>query len=166
VVLRSNQPPAGLPPEEIADRLEILDVLACYAHALDEKDWAVLTEVFTPDATIDLTSSGGIRCTSEEFRVWAPVALGRFTQTQHMLGQSEFSFGPDGTAAVKTYQYNPMAWVSENGTEHLFVVGGYYRDRLVRTPGGWRVCERSWHMQWRQGELPDLPPAPQRAPGS
>jgi hypothetical protein len=45
--------------EEIADRLGILDVLARYAHALDEKEWAVLTEVFTAGATIDLTSSGG-----------------------------------------------------------------------------------------------------------
>jgi len=123
----------------------------------------VLAEVFTADAMIDLTSSGGIRSTAAEFREWAPDALGRFTETQHMLGQSEFRFEPDGSAAsVKTYQYNPMAWRSASGAEHLFVVGGYYRDRLVRTPGGWPISERSWHKQWVQGELPDLPPEPAR----
>jgi SnoaL-like domain len=156
--------PGGLSAQDAADRLEILEVLARYAHALDERDWGVLAEVFTADAEIDLTSSGGIRCTADQFQAWAPEALGRFSETQHMLGQSEFTFGPDRSAAVKTYQYNPMAWVGENGTEHLFVVGGYYRDRLVRTPRGWRIAERIWHRQWIQGELPDLPPGPAERP--
>jgi 3-phenylpropionate/cinnamic acid dioxygenase small subunit len=162
-MLGSGEGTVRLQPDNVADRLEILEVLARYAHALDEKDWNVLAEVFTSDATIDLTSSGGIRCTARQFRTWAPEALGRFSETQHMLGQSEFAFEPDGSATVKTYQYNPMAWKSDDGAEHLFVVGGYYRDRLVRTPDGWRISNRNWHKQWVQGQLPDLPPAPPRA---
>ncbi|MDQ3145604.1 MAG: nuclear transport factor 2 family protein, partial [Actinomycetota bacterium] len=37
---------------ELADRLEIDDLLTRYAVAIDTKDWGLLATCFTPDARI------------------------------------------------------------------------------------------------------------------
>jgi hypothetical protein len=47
--------------EEMSDRLEIMDLLASYSHAIDQRDWDALDDVFTPDALIDYTEMGGSR---------------------------------------------------------------------------------------------------------
>ena len=47
--------------EEISDRIEINDLLVRYTVAIDEKDWELLDTVYTPDAKVDYTSSGGIK---------------------------------------------------------------------------------------------------------
>ena len=46
--------------QELSDRLEINDLLIRYTYAIDDGDWELLDRVFTPDAQIDYTSSGGI----------------------------------------------------------------------------------------------------------
>ncbi len=45
--------------QEIADRLEIQDLLTSYCTAIDTKQFNDLGCVFTPDAFIDYTSAGG-----------------------------------------------------------------------------------------------------------
>ena len=42
-----------LPLQEISDRIEIDDLFARYCHAIDERDWDALDDIFTPDARID-----------------------------------------------------------------------------------------------------------------
>ena len=42
---------------EIADRLEIEQLIVRYTIAIDRKDWDLLDTVFTPDAILDYESS-------------------------------------------------------------------------------------------------------------
>jgi hypothetical protein len=44
---------------EMSDRLEIQELFARYAHAVDSRDWVALKEVFTEDAVVDRTAMGG-----------------------------------------------------------------------------------------------------------
>jgi len=53
-------------PPEVADKLEIYELLGAYARAVDTKDWALYRSVFTPEATIDYID---LPCFSE-CRVW------------------------------------------------------------------------------------------------
>jgi hypothetical protein len=32
-----------------------------------------------------------------------------------------------------------------------FIVGGYYEDRVVRTPDGWRIAHRLMQQTWTEG---------------
>jgi SnoaL-like domain len=41
------------------DRLGVLECLARYGRLIDARDWPALADVFTPDATFDLTEIGG-----------------------------------------------------------------------------------------------------------
>src|SRR5579884_17566 len=45
--------------EELSDRLAIHDLMHTYARAVDGRDWELYRQVFTPQARIDYTDSGG-----------------------------------------------------------------------------------------------------------
>jgi len=126
--------------QEISDRLEIQDLLARYSHAIDKRDFDALDRVFTPDALIDYTAMGGARGQLPYIKRWLAAALAQFSGFQHMVATTELTITGD-TAASRTICHNPMIW-QDGGTDHVFFCGLWYRDSLVRTPDGWRICER------------------------
>ena len=74
--------------QQISDRLEITDVLTRYTRAIDTGDWDKLDTVFTADAAIDYTESGGIAAAYPEVKPWlAEVLPAFFPKRMHTLGQ-------------------------------------------------------------------------------
>jgi hypothetical protein len=45
-------------PQEISDRMEIEAVVVRYCYAVDDRDWNIYRDVFTPDAVIDDSAAG------------------------------------------------------------------------------------------------------------
>ncbi len=127
--------------QAIADRLEIDDLLTRYATAVDTKDWELYATCFTPDAAIDYTSSGGIKGALPEVKAWLAQIMPTFPMTQHLVVNRVISITGD-TANCRSCLFNPMGLPDEANGLTLFFEGGYYRDKLVRTPDGWRICER------------------------
>ena len=75
--------------QTISDRIEIDDLITRYTRAVDQLDWALYDTVFTPDATIDYTASGGSSGPVVEVRRWlAEEAIPLFAQTQHLVGHN------------------------------------------------------------------------------
>ena len=68
---------------QLRDRLEIEDLLTRYCAAIDAKDFDLLDEVFTADATIDYTRSGGIcdryPTVKGRFKIYAKYRATRIT---------------------------------------------------------------------------------------
>ena len=58
---------------------------------------------------------------------------------------------------------NPNGAVVD-GKPWLFLVGGAYHDRLVRTPEGWRIAHRVEETLWWDNPMPGLPPSPPPVP--
>ena len=56
--------------QTISDRIEIDDLITRYTRSVDTLDWERFNTVFTPDATIDYTASGGKKGTRDEVRDW------------------------------------------------------------------------------------------------
>jgi hypothetical protein len=54
----------------LSDRLEIDDLLTTYTMAIDEGDWDALDRVFTPDAHLDYSASGGTVGAFPEVKAW------------------------------------------------------------------------------------------------
>ena len=69
----------------LMDRREIDDLLTRYANVLDNRRWGDLGTVFTPDATLDYRSAGGIRGSLAEVGEWLSTVLPFFTWTQHLV---------------------------------------------------------------------------------
>ena len=94
--------------QELSDRAEINDVLIRYTRAIDTGDWDRLDTVFTPDAQIDYTESGGIAAAFPEVKPWlAEMLPAFFPKRMHTLGQVEIRLDGD-SAEVSAYFHNPM----------------------------------------------------------
>ncbi|MBC2660216.1 nuclear transport factor 2 family protein [Novosphingobium flavum] len=144
--------------QEISDRLEIDDLLARYCHAIDSRDWDALDAVFTPDARIDYSETGGAAGSYPEIKAWLPRALERFPAYQHMIATTRLELEGDA-ARARTILFNPMVHRDEAGREQVFFIGLWYRDRLVRTDAGWRIAERHEEMTYAHN-VPAMSPAP------
>jgi ketosteroid isomerase-like protein len=127
--------------EEMSDRLEIMDLLASYSHAIDQRDWDALDDVFTPDALIDYTEMGGSRGDLVATKGFLAKAMTNFAGFQHMVATSKLSFDGD-LATGRTICHNPMVIDKGNGETHVFFCGLWYCDTFVRTDAGWRIKER------------------------
>jgi 3-phenylpropionate/cinnamic acid dioxygenase small subunit len=137
----------------LRDRLEINDLLVRYAWSIDGKDWDTLDTVFTADAHIDYTATGGIAGSLAEIKPWLAQSLAAFPATQHLLSNSQVTIDGD-TATARTAVYNPMGAATREGPLHFFFMGGIYADELVRTADGWRIKNRVEHFVWMDGKLP------------
>ena len=137
----------------LADRLEIDDLLTSYTRAIDTGDWDRLDAVFTPDAEIDYTSTGGIAGRFPEVKAWLAQNLPMFPRRQHVLGQKEVELDgdPAGSARVTAYFLNPMVLPQADGSELRWEFGGLYHHDLVRTEDGWRSARLVEELCWKRG---------------
>lgn len=138
----------------LTDRAEITDALIRYTLAVDNAAWADLDTVFTPDAHIDYSESGGTVGAFPEVKAWLSENLFAFAiRTMHTLGQVAITL-PDGTgdtAAVTAYFHNPMVISDGQGGERVVEVGGIYHHDFVRTPDGWRSERLREQVVWTRG---------------
>jgi hypothetical protein len=136
--------------QELSDRLEITDLLTRYTRAIDQGAWDDLDDVFTDDAQIDYTATGGIAAGYPEVKEWLARTLPMFARRQHVLGQVEVRLDGE-TAAATAYFLNPLVFAQEDGSEQVWEFGGYYHHRLVRTPDGWRSGRLVEELVWKRG---------------
>lgn len=144
---------------EVADRLEIQQLMYRYAMAVDGRDWALYRTVFTPDAVIDYLDSGGGRADLETTVKWLDEVLGIFAGLQHNMTNHVVEIEGD-QARTCTYYLAYHTMVDGKGGETVLVMGGFYRDRLLCTPDGWRISERVELGEWMQGPYPAGSPMP------
>lgn len=137
--------------QELSDRQEITDLLTRYTRAVDTSSFDDLDQVFTPDAVLDYTASGGPAGPPNEVVAWIRKGLAGFQRTQHILGQVSITFTDADDARVTAYFTNPMVVINPDGNEGLWEVGGYYHHDVVRTPEGWRSAKIVDDIQWTRG---------------
>ena len=148
-----------LSADQVSDRIEINDLLVRYTRAIDTRDWDLLDTCFTPDAHIDYKSSGGVAGSYPEVRAWLAKALAQFDVMMHLVSNSSVELDGD-SARARTYVLNPMGMKQADGNLHFFTVAADYKDRLVRTPEGWRIAERIEEQMFVQGGMPSGVRAP------
>jgi hypothetical protein len=148
----------------LADRLEIDDLLTRYATLIDSGRFDQLDQVFTRDAVLDYRSAGGIRGTFPEVRDWLAAVLPAFRWTQHLVVNRAVALAPGASEATARSSFQNPNGAEVEGRTWLFVVGGTYHDRLVRTGDGWRIRHRVEETVWWDNPLPGLPSVPPPLP--
>jgi hypothetical protein len=137
---------------EISDRMEIADVVTRYTRAIDTGDWDRLDTVFTPDAQIDYTESGGIKAGFAEVKPWlAEMLPAFFPKRMHTIGQLDVVFTDPDRADVVAYFDNPMPMDDGHGGTKIVELGGLYHHEMVRTPDGWRSRRLHEEVVWKRG---------------
>ncbi|MDO9496431.1 MAG: nuclear transport factor 2 family protein [Nocardioides sp.] len=137
--------------QTLSDRAEISDVLTRYTRAIDTGEWDWLDTVFTPDAQIDYTASGGIAATYPEVKPWlAEMLPAFFPKRMHTLGQLDIRIDGD-EASCSAYFHNPMPMDDGAGGEKIVEFGGIYHHTLARTTDGWRSVRLYEEVVWKRG---------------
>lgn len=140
---RSHDLADGQVPDagRLADLEAIRGLAIAYAGAVDDSDWVRWEALFTADARIDYTSSGGIVGTPAEVAAWMPGAMSIFGWTMHSILTHEIHFtAPDrATGRVHVFNRNGVEW---EGASEILDVGGFYRDEYVRVGDVWRFASR------------------------
>jgi hypothetical protein len=123
------------------DILAIQELAVAYGFAVDDRDWPRWTALFTDDATLDYTHSGGIAGTIAEVAAWMPEAMPMFAWSLHSVLTHEIRFTDERTARGRVHLFN------RNGVQwkdHLEFcdVGGIYHDEYRRTGDRWQFTRR------------------------
>lgn len=125
----------------LLDRREIEDRCILYATLVDTKQFDRLTEVFTPDAHIDYSATGGISGDFPTAKAFLEKSMPMF-RSQHLMANIACEIAEDGmTAKTRVMFHNPMTMQRE-GADYTFYVGAWYNDEWVKTGEGWRMRSR------------------------
>jgi ketosteroid isomerase-like protein len=129
---------------DLLDRFAVADLLARYARACDEKDFAGIRGCFTSDASLSYGITPAFNGSADDFAALAERILAESDSTQHLLGNVVVNV--DGDRAT-SQAYVQTTHVEKSGAPRTS--GGVYSDELVRTPEGWRIARRTYHRQFR-----------------
>ena len=139
--------------QHVVDKIEITDFFSRYARAVDTRDWDLYRTLFTTDAHIDYSSSGGSVGDLEETVSFLSKALDMFEMSQHLVANIEVLKKEENEADVLALFNNPMRL---KGGE-IWFVGGKYRHELIRSDSGWKsrklVEETLWFDRSPFGDL-------------
>jgi len=136
--------------QTLLDEREIHQVALRYCRALDTKDWALLDDVFVPDATANLSSPTPL-VGVEAIRGRIRNALEHLDHSQHLVGNHEIGVEGD-TATHRCYLQAQHVRAEARGGPN-YIVAGRYEDRLVRTDVGWRIAHRTLVVMWTDGNV-------------
>ena len=126
---------------DLRDRHEIGDLLMRYATALDTRDWALLENVFTPDAVADYGELGdGVHHGVEAIVQACRSALIGLDATQHIITNVTVEVTGD-EAWASCYLHAQTPGPPRRG-RHV-TVGGIYATVCAARPAGGESCTAS-----------------------
>jgi hypothetical protein len=132
--------------DQLADLQAIVDLTIAYSFALDERIFDDLDDVFVPDATADL---GWLLEGRDAIKVRIRDALVPLDASQHLVATHQVHIDGDRATGRCYLQAQHVRANADGGS--LFMVGGRYEDRYVRTADGWRIDHRSLIVLWTDG---------------
>jgi hypothetical protein len=132
--------------DQLADRQALVDLTIAYSYALDDRRFDDLDDVFVPDATAEL---GWLLEGRDAIKARIRDALVPLDASQHLVATHQVQLDGD-RATGRCYLQAQHVRTGADGGE-LFMVGGRYEDRYVRTADGWRIDHRALVVLWTDG---------------
>ena len=135
-------------PDEMSDRLALRELVERYARIPDDRDYALVDEVFCTDAV--LRGPGFELCGSGEIRT-GMQAIERYSATHHAVHNQLVRLHGDRAEGDVWCVANHLHEV--DGRPHKLDWGIRYADHYRRDAEGWRIAQRELRVVWTQ----DLP---------
>lgn len=128
---------------QLEDEAALSRLVDLYARAVDRGDAALLTSLFTGDATLNFGAmfSGG----RDAFVDMISGAMAEM-RTHHFMGNRLYAIDGD-TAEGEIYSINTHIIPGPDGARE-YIAAGRYVDRYRRTPDGWRIAHRTRILDW------------------
>jgi 3-phenylpropionate/cinnamic acid dioxygenase small subunit len=138
--------------QALLDRAAISDTVIRYATGIDMRDWVAYRSCFTDEVDIDFTSwMGGTptRMVADEWVAMVRDALSGFAATQHISTNHVITLEGDEATCVSYLQ--AQHYLPNDQGDSVFTLGGYYTNRLVCAPDGWRIRACRITITWSTG---------------
>lgn len=132
----------------MTDREQIIDLAVRYCTAMDTRDWGLLDGCFLSDAVVRYAGFDELRGLPALVEFLDGV-LGPLDATQHIA--TNFVVVVEGDSAQLTYYLQAQHVRKGTPGGDNFIFAGTYRDRLVKTDGGWRIARRELEETWTEG---------------
>lgn len=136
-------------------------VLCRYAQLCDERDWALMDEVFSADATAQY----GLRTLPSPAAILGMLRnhLGGCGPTQHLLANLVVDVdAPDEDSDAPVVRSRMAVRASHRGladkAAQTYECMGHYHDRWTQTPAGWRIAHRKMVVGFEFGSRSVLAP--------
>ncbi|WP_192497215.1 nuclear transport factor 2 family protein [Gulosibacter chungangensis] len=125
----------------LLDRVGIDDAINAYSQALDQREWALLDELFTPDARIVLLDRNVLY---DPQSLVAALSKNDATRLggQHLVGKSHTRIDGVRADAVTEVFWTTLQTTTDPEKFLLIRGTGIYRDKLVKGENGWRIADR------------------------
>lgn len=136
--------------QELSDIADLTEVTYRYAYALDDRDWAVLADLFVDDVELDygLGETNVIRGL-DAFIARSRAALEQMDATHHMFTNHIFEIVGDRARAKYYMHAQHMKKDEPDGALHT--LGGIYEDEFKKTKDGWKITRRTYRAIWGRG---------------
>jgi ketosteroid isomerase-like protein len=131
----------------LADKQAITDVVHRYGYALDGRDYDLLRTCFLPDV-VGYYGGDPLRG-YEAVEQLCRNTLEPMSVSQHLIGNVFVTV--DGDDATSTCYLHAQHVLPDTPGGDQFIFAGRYLDKLVRTPDGWRIAERTLEAMWSSG---------------
>lgn len=128
---------------------KIHTILTQYARAIDSKDFALLSSIFTADAQANYTSYISHLAGLPAIQSALQTAVAQI-DTQHLLGSITIDITDGGEVALanSTTYFQASLFGKGNLTGKVLYQYGYYVDDLLLVQGeGWRIRKRELVFQ-------------------
>jgi SnoaL-like protein len=133
-----------------SDELQVQRALHDYAWACDNGDWSLLASVFTVDAQLDYSSTGGPAGGRDEVVGWLEESLSQVPVIQHVV--SNFQLEVTTNRAEGKAMFFTSARIP--GLEGMLTTGGYYDLSFRREPDGWKIERLVEDNRWMSPTRP------------
>ncbi len=122
---------------DMKDRVGIQDWLSKYADVIDRRKFNhEFDNLFTTDAIIDYSESGGRKGTVAEIRQWLQGVFQFFGKSQHLISNviihNATEAGAKQSVHVSAMFFNPMN-LRYFPYEPFFTCGGWYHHEFIKT---------------------------------
>ena len=141
----------------MSDRQQILDVIATYAHAVDNRDIDGIVGCFSPDGRIDFEGGqvsgeghAGIRKAFEQ--AFTAATLVAPATSTHLMANTLITIDGDEAHA----ETQAVAFLASGSLGTVTTRGLRYSDDLRKEDDGWRITHRVHRSLWQTespGEL-------------
>jgi SnoaL-like domain len=139
--------------QEIADHVQITQVIQRYGKAIDEKRFDLLATLFTPDAQlVYLVGKQLIECRMEEAQGVFKSFLTKCYWTSHLISDPVIEFRHDGAHTSSRVSATHIQ-IRDDGSRNVWIVSGSYEDEFTRDASGWRIRKRVTIAPHEQGSF-------------
>ncbi len=146
------------------DHRAVCETVYRYASAIDTRDWELYRSIFTDEVGIDFSSYNGRPASTMPADAWVAnvrTLMTGLVATQHSMTNPTVTITGDEATCVMYMQAVHVLGDAPAGAD-WFDIGGFYTDRLVRTPEGWRIRAVTLTLFWRRGDEAIMTVARQR----